>query len=387
MRKAFDTIDHPALVRALRSRGLPEAYVSLLALLYANQMASVNGSKKNPNPTRGKQGDIPSAILLNCVLDVAFDEWRRSLDREGLYIAQGVPRLTSIRYADDIILYAKSLEELVSMTERLMNEFQRIGLTLNAKKTKNLRSNPGDDDCTLNFVEIGSEFVKILNDTDSHRYLGRLLCTSASDRIKIEIRNRQRAAWASFHKHKSVLLDHHVSLQLRLKYFDACVGPTILFGMVVFPMTRCQIGDMDRLQLQMLRRIDGWRRIDGEEWKERMKRMNLQLSRGLDLHYCQPWSISFARNQWRYVDHIIDGNLLMWSRVMCKYNFNPIYDLASLVLPRRSVGHPQLRWDDHIHNFCWKIWPQYRGCHWFNILSQHRLLHLEDEYVAHTAGM
>ena len=268
-----------------------------------------------------------------------------------------------------------------------MNEFQRIGLTLNAKKTKTLRSNPGDDDCTLNFVEIGSEFVKILNDTDSHRYLGRLLCTSASDRIKIEIRNRQRAAWASFHKHKSVLLDHHVSLQLRLKYFDACVGPTILFGMVVFPMTRSQIGDMDRLQLQMLRRIDGWRRIDGEEWKERMKRMNLQLSRGLDLHYCQPWSISFARNQWRYVDHIIDGNLLMWSRVMCKYNFNPIYDLASLVLPRRSVGHPQLRWDDHIHNFCWKIWPQYRGCHWFNILSQHRLLHLEDEYVAHTAGM
>ena len=124
------------------------------------------------------------------------------------------------------------------MTERLINELQRIELTLNAKKTTILRSNPDDDDCTLNFVEIGNEFVKILNDTDSHRYLGRLLCTSASDRIKKEIRNRQRAAWASFHKHKSVLLDHHVSLELRLKYFDACVGPTILFRMIVFLMTR-----------------------------------------------------------------------------------------------------------------------------------------------------
>ena len=44
MRKAFDTIDHPALIRALRFRGIPEAYVALLFLLYANHMASVNES-------------------------------------------------------------------------------------------------------------------------------------------------------------------------------------------------------------------------------------------------------------------------------------------------------------------------------------------------------
>ena len=108
MRKAFDTIDHPALIQALRSRGLPESYVSLLFLLYADQMASVNGSSKFPIQREVKQGDTFGAILFNCVLDVAFDEWRRSLDQEGLYIAQGVPRLTNIRYADDIILYAKS---------------------------------------------------------------------------------------------------------------------------------------------------------------------------------------------------------------------------------------------------------------------------------------
>ena len=36
MRKAFDTINHPALIRALRSRGLLEVYVTLLFLLYVN---------------------------------------------------------------------------------------------------------------------------------------------------------------------------------------------------------------------------------------------------------------------------------------------------------------------------------------------------------------
>ena len=99
-------------------------------------MASVNGSSKFPIQRGVQQGDTPSAILVNCVLDVAFDEWRRSIDREGLYIAHGVPRLTSIRYAGDIILYAKSFEELVSMTERLIKKLQNNKSTLNVKKTK-----------------------------------------------------------------------------------------------------------------------------------------------------------------------------------------------------------------------------------------------------------
>ena len=76
------------------------------------------------------------------------------------------------------------------MTERLIEELQRIGLTLNAKQTKIQRSNPDDDDYALNFVQIGDELVNELNKTDSHRYLGRLICASASDRIKIEISNR-----------------------------------------------------------------------------------------------------------------------------------------------------------------------------------------------------
>ena len=74
MRKVFETIDHPALIRALRSRGLPEVYLTLLFLVYTNQMASINGSS-NVSVQRGvKQGDTFSAILFNCVLDIVFDE-------------------------------------------------------------------------------------------------------------------------------------------------------------------------------------------------------------------------------------------------------------------------------------------------------------------------
>ena len=101
-----------------------------------------------------KQGDTLSAIFFNCVLDTAFDAWLLSFHHEGIYIGHGLPRLTNIRYADDIMLYAKSLNELEDMTGKLIDELRKIGLTLNAKKTKILRCNPSEDDSTLNFTEI-----------------------------------------------------------------------------------------------------------------------------------------------------------------------------------------------------------------------------------------
>ena len=47
-----------------------------------------------------------------------------------------------------------------------------------------------------NVIEISKEFIKIFDEEESHRYFGRQLCTSVSDRINIEFQNRSRATWA-----------------------------------------------------------------------------------------------------------------------------------------------------------------------------------------------
>ena len=115
------------------------------------------------------------------------------------------------------------------MTERLLDALKAIRLYLNAKKAQIIRCNVSEDDSSLNFVEIEGEFVKVLDEVDSHRYLGKLLCTSITERTITEFRNRKRAKWTTFAKHKAILLDHNVPLQLRLKYFCASIRPTMLF--------------------------------------------------------------------------------------------------------------------------------------------------------------
>ena len=146
-------------------------------------------------------------------------------------------------------------------------------------------------------------------------------------------------------------------------------------------MMKLKLQEIARIQNKILRRRLGWRRVDDEPWNETMTRMNLRLEHGQALYYCQPWSMMFARRQWRYVLHIIDAYPLLWARTMCKYNYNPPYDPDSDYLRHRTAGRPRQRWDDNIHAFVWKLWPHYHGRHWFDILSQNRWSNYEDESV------
>ena len=46
MRKAFGTVDHPNLLQALGSSGVPKEYSVLLRVLYAHQRGEVHGGKE-----------------------------------------------------------------------------------------------------------------------------------------------------------------------------------------------------------------------------------------------------------------------------------------------------------------------------------------------------
>ena len=157
-----------------------------------NQHGSVNGSSSFPILRGVKQGVILSAILFNCVLDIAFERWKARLTNEGLYIVWGLQRLTNTRYADDVLIYAKSLQELESMTEALIQELAAVGLVLNAKKIKILHIAFHDDRSDVDFVEIAGEFIRILHDDQVHRYLGRHLNLDPTKRINKEMTYRRK---------------------------------------------------------------------------------------------------------------------------------------------------------------------------------------------------
>ena len=164
------------------------------------------------------------------------------------------------------------------------------------------------------------------------------------------------------------------------------VSPTMIYDLSTFLMTLGKLKELDRLQRRILRRIIGWRRIDGEEWRTTMIRMNGRLSRANQIYARKSWSSSFARSQWRYVCHLLHGPISLWSRILCKYNWSAAYDPQSCVIPHRRLGHPRRKWDNHIHSFCLFLWPAQEYTHWFDILVNRYAEDYEEtytEYLSH----
>ena len=178
LRKAFDRIGHRSLFEALHDQGVPQCYISLLSALYRSQTGQVQAGRKFPIQRGVKQGDVLSPALFNAGLELALARWKCKLSQHGLRVG-GTERLTNIRYADDILLFAKSLEELVFMMESLVHELAHIGLQLSSSKTKIFTT---QSLTTPLFVEVCEEMVQVLTGDQTHKYLGRSLCGSLARR-------------------------------------------------------------------------------------------------------------------------------------------------------------------------------------------------------------
>ena len=139
LRKAFDRIQFGPLFDALREQELPEEYVQLLSALYKDQKGCVNGSYLFPILRGVKQGDVLSSMLFNAGLESAFRVWQSKLRNHGFLLSPNSDRLTNVRYADDVMLFAKTEAELIEMVDLLTEAFATVGLELNAAKSCRFR--------------------------------------------------------------------------------------------------------------------------------------------------------------------------------------------------------------------------------------------------------
>ena len=136
-----------------------------------------------------KQGDPLSSLLCNTVLQGAL-RWRE----KGMGICLGDLQagcLSSLRIADDVLLFSTSLEQFRSMMCDFKKSTESVGLRIHPDKTKFLR--------------------------ERAKYLGQTITFEQQERT--EIRSRVRAAWASFTKYEQELTSKSHLLRHRLRLF------------------------------------------------------------------------------------------------------------------------------------------------------------------------
>ena len=133
--KAFDSIEFNPLFESLENQGVEAAYITLLRDLYngATSTLKLHRDSDTIKLQRGvRQGDNHSPKLFTaCLQDAIINK----INWEDKGINMDGEHLSHLIFADDIVLVAKSPEELESMLTDIHLASKPVGLSMNLSKT------------------------------------------------------------------------------------------------------------------------------------------------------------------------------------------------------------------------------------------------------------
>lgn len=216
--KAFDNVDHFILGTKLLNRGVPVDIIYMIMHYLRNQYANVIWRDHHgcfyPVEKGVRQGGILSPFLFKLYIDSIITE----ISEMDQGCRLGITRLNVLAYADDIVLIAKSREQLEKLFMKLCIELGNHGLTMNKMKTKCMTCSIKNNKDNVNIIKLGTDNFDVVN---SYKYLGHLIRSDLQDTNDIEMHLKK--FYASFN---GILRDFkHVDKETLLFLFNSYCKP------------------------------------------------------------------------------------------------------------------------------------------------------------------
>ncbi len=220
--KAFDKVRHEEILKMLESLDLDGKDVRLIRNLYWEQTACmrIDGDlSKYIKIFRGvRQGCVLSPDLFNLYSEMIL---RALEDLKGVHV--GGRNVNNLRYADDTVLIAESQAKLQELLDKVVEESETKGLSINCKKTVCMVvSKKGSPRCDL---RIGDASIQ---QAEKFKYLGSVI--TSDGRCDTEIKKRIALAKDTFQKLEKVLKNRTLTIVTKKRVLNSYVLSVLLYG-------------------------------------------------------------------------------------------------------------------------------------------------------------
>ena len=315
--KAFDSIDRELLWKILRHYGVPEKIVRMIRVFYDGFYARVlhegemTGSF-NMN-TGVRQGCLRSSLLFLMALDwvsrQAFGDKKIGIQFTLLQ------KLENLDFADDMVLLSQKITHMRQKLAALVQQTARVGLKINASKTKEMRirspANTGNINCVGEDLEHASAFT----------HLGSLITTT--DGAEEDVEARCRKAQFAFSILRPILRSKVISLWTKIRIFNSNLKSVLLYGSETWRLTKKIITQLQTFTNRSLRYILGvwWpKKISNEELWQRTKQERIE--------------VTIRRRKWRWICHTLRKPTTNIIRLSLEWNPQGV----------RRKGRPKKSW-------------------------------------------
>jgi hypothetical protein len=245
---AFDSVDRQSLWGLLKLCGIPGIFITLIKNCYNASKCRVRAygelSDEFEVTTGVRQGDVLSPILFLRAVDWVMKQYTSG---SGVAVGENV-NVAHLEYADDIALLEETVPRLQAAVDEVKKKSEMIGLNLNPRKCKVLTSGHLQQDVNINGVPM--EVV------DSFPYLGSSIVASGDSTN--EITARIGKGWGAFKRlDRKVWRNHALTLETKLRVYNAVVLSTVAYGLETLPLKVNDINRLESFECSCLRRLLG----------------------------------------------------------------------------------------------------------------------------------
>ena len=285
LEKAFDRVPRGILWGVLREYGVRGPLLRAVRSLYARSRSLVRiaGSKSDLFPVRVglRQGCPLSPVLFIIYMDRIS---RRSQGPEGVRF--GDHRISSLLFADDVVLLASSNLDLQHALGRFAAECEAAGMRISTSKSEAMVLDRKKVVCPL---RVGGE---VLPQVEEFKYLG-VLFTSGG-KMEREIDRRIGAASAVMRSlYRSVVVKKELSRKARLSIYQSIYVPTLTYGHELWVMTERTRSRIQAAEMSFLLRVAG------RSLRDRVRSSVTREELGVE-----PLLLHVQRSQLRWLGHL-----------------------------------------------------------------------------------
>lgn len=337
--KAFDLVSRSGLFALLQKIGCPTKLLKMVVSFHDNMSGTVqyDGTSSDPFPIKSgvKQGCVLAPTLFGIFFSMLL-RYAYSESEDGVFIhtrsdgnlfnlarlrAKTKVRRVLIRemlFADDAAVAAHTEAALQRLITRFAEACTEFGLTMSLKKTNVM----GQDVSTTPKITIGDHTLEVV---DKFTYLGSTISNKLSLDAELDVRIG-KAATAMARLSKRAWENPKLTLNTKLKIYQACVLSTLLYGSEAWALYTHQERRLNAFHMRNLRRLLGI------TWQDRVSNADV-----------------LARTSTLSMFAILSQRRLRWLGHVCRMEDGRIpKDIlyGELATGTRPTGRPALRYKD-----------------------------------------
>ena len=246
--KAFDCVRHEEIIDMLQSLNVDGKDLQIVKNIYWEQTAAIRVGTDVSKFQHIKKG-VRQGCVLSPDLFSLYSEMIMRHIQELPGIKVGGQSINNIRYADDTVLIATSENDLQALVDIVNRESNKLGLSLNKKKTEVMTVSKKKDAPNCHITIQGNPLKQV----SQFKYLGSMI-TSDSRCIE-EVKIRCGQAKATFKKLDTFLTNPRISITVRKIMLQCYVEPVLTYGSEAWTITKQIMKKIEATEMWFIRRM------------------------------------------------------------------------------------------------------------------------------------